>query len=553
MNHGYFQDRLSAYFDQALTLEEMRAVKEHLSDCAECRGRLDDLAKLDQLIEEKRDLGESDYWEKAAQKIESKLTAAEDNKVTDVRSGWFGLGWKLAATAASITVLTFVALHEDEIQDIADRSGESSDMTTAPAPMHDVQPKPDTAGEQALGYFRTDALMDESELALESPSEPTSGTAPPPEPAEEPSAKLVPLGTEVAKELEGKAAAEEAWQVEDAKRIPTEKPDQHYQNSVPVTSVTELLKKVAGVIVTKEGDTVIRGGGQHNVAYIVDGVPIGDPLGGLAEDTEAMEVVVDLGTIALERKRTDIGNTITVTAQRDIIDKFEVSNQATITKEQLLTDIDTPTLEDLRAKFQYLETDTSMKSRIMRQPVTSVEELLEQVEGVVTNKDGEIFISGSSKAKYVIIKDGSSALDGLGNVGANLSLPPRPADSLGPEQKLAWWRTRRDSFQQIIESPQESTFNRTQKSAAAPDGIADTPVPPARVSESTKPPNGTQIIQYLKACYMIAAMTDSVDEYDSAWFAIAKYADDDASPLCESARHYLLRLALIEKQRQDQE
>ena len=93
MNHGYYQDRLSAYFDQALTPEEMRAIKEHLESCAECREQLDNLAKLDQLIEEKSGLGESDYWEKAAQKIENEIAAEEDKEITEVRSGWFGLGW----------------------------------------------------------------------------------------------------------------------------------------------------------------------------------------------------------------------------------------------------------------------------------------------------------------------------------------------------------------------------------------------------------------------------------------------------------------------------
>ncbi|MDH3938151.1 MAG: zf-HC2 domain-containing protein, partial [candidate division Zixibacteria bacterium] len=108
MNHGYYQDRLSAYFDQALTGEEMQMIKEHLTSCAECRARLDDLARLDSLIEDKAGLGESDYWETAARKIEDRLTVAEESKVTVVRSGWFGLGWKLAAAAASIAALTFV-------------------------------------------------------------------------------------------------------------------------------------------------------------------------------------------------------------------------------------------------------------------------------------------------------------------------------------------------------------------------------------------------------------------------------------------------------------
>ena len=98
----------------------------------------------------------------------------------------------------------------------------------------------------------------------------------------------------------------------------------------------------------------------------------------------------------MEKRVTDIGETIIVTAKRDIIDKFEISNQATISKEQ-----------------------------IMAQPVTSVDELLTQVAGVVTNSSGEIFIRGGRAGEVAYIIDGvpiGDPLGGLGEAGANLSL-----------------------------------------------------------------------------------------------------------------------------------
>lgn len=98
----------------------------------------------------------------------------------------------------------------------------------------------------------------------------------------------------------------------------------------------------------------------------------------------------------LEKKVTDIGRTIIVKAERDIIDKFEVSNQFTITRED-----------------------------IMNQPVTSVDELLTQVAGVVTNASGEIFIRGGRAGEVAYIVDGvpiGDPLGGLGEAGANLSL-----------------------------------------------------------------------------------------------------------------------------------
>ncbi len=50
--------------------------------------------------------------------------------------------------------------------------------------------------------------------------------------------------------------------------------------SLPVATVDNLLDKVAGVQTTAEGEVFIRGGRAGEVAYIVDGVPLGDPIGG---------------------------------------------------------------------------------------------------------------------------------------------------------------------------------------------------------------------------------------------------------------------------------
>lgn len=50
--------------------------------------------------------------------------------------------------------------------------------------------------------------------------------------------------------------------------------------SMPVANVDQLLQQTAGVVTTSEGEIIIRGGRAGEVAYIVDGVTIGDPLGG---------------------------------------------------------------------------------------------------------------------------------------------------------------------------------------------------------------------------------------------------------------------------------
>ncbi len=76
-------------------------------------------------------------------------------------------------------------------------------------------------------------------------------------------------------------------------------------------------------------------------------------------------------SIQLEKKTTDIGKTITISGRRDIIEKFEVSNQVVISKEA-----------------------------IEKQPVTTVDELLTDVAGIATNSSGEVFIGGGRADSY---------------------------------------------------------------------------------------------------------------------------------------------------------
>ncbi len=98
----------------------------------------------------------------------------------------------------------------------------------------------------------------------------------------------------------------------------------------------------------------------------------------------------------LSKKVTDLGVEIVVKDERDILNIREVSNEITISKEAIQT-----------------------------QPVSTVDDLLTQVTGVVTNKEGEIFIRGGRAFEVAYIVDGvplGDPLGGLGQAGANLSL-----------------------------------------------------------------------------------------------------------------------------------
>jgi len=111
-----------------------------------------------------------------------------------------------------------------------------------------------------------------------------------------------------------------------------------------------------------------------------------------------VEVKSDLNTevnLKLEEKVTELDK-IVVRAERDPIDRREVSAAVTITSEQI--DV---------------------------QPVSTVQDLLRQVTGVVTGREGEIFIRGGRAGEVSYILDGvpiDDPLAGVGQAGANLSL-----------------------------------------------------------------------------------------------------------------------------------
>jgi len=116
MDHSYFRDKISAYFDNELSPQEKEIVQQHLAQCQECRNLLAELKRLDRTVEKHSQLGGEEYWEQSAQRIEQRLGFREGTKVTDITpSRWKGLVSKLAAVAASIAILGFIALYEGDI------------------------------------------------------------------------------------------------------------------------------------------------------------------------------------------------------------------------------------------------------------------------------------------------------------------------------------------------------------------------------------------------------------------------------------------------------
>ncbi len=160
MDHSYFKDRISAYHDRDLPPYELQVVEEHLKECAECQALLAEFEKLDRMVAEKSELADDDYWEQSAQKIEKALGIEEKTKVVDVRpKSWSGLGWKIAAVAASLAVITFIGLHKGDI--LKDQSPPAPVMQSDSPPLDDLEAveaseeKTEAVTEEAMSPDRT--------------------------------------------------------------------------------------------------------------------------------------------------------------------------------------------------------------------------------------------------------------------------------------------------------------------------------------------------------------------------------------------------------------
>lgn len=116
MDHSFFEDRLSAFYDGELKNEDKFIMAEHIENCLSCQARLDEYRMLDEKADELSKLSDSDYWEKSANKIDEAIAKSDKAEIIEVKkSTWQGMGWKITGLAASIMLLTFIGLYEEDI------------------------------------------------------------------------------------------------------------------------------------------------------------------------------------------------------------------------------------------------------------------------------------------------------------------------------------------------------------------------------------------------------------------------------------------------------
>lgn len=194
MDHSYFRDKVSAYHDRELPAQEQEMLEQHVASCSECQKLLADLERLDQLVADKLELGESDYWEQNAQKIEEKLGFAQKTVVTPITtSRWDkGLVWKLSAVAASVSILVFIGINKEDILKETDptknnldfRSVMPQDTAAVPSLRDQLGIPPDTvtsqtgkvnAEEERKGSTRRPSATDQARSKMKAEAEAQSG------------------------------------------------------------------------------------------------------------------------------------------------------------------------------------------------------------------------------------------------------------------------------------------------------------------------------------------------------------------------------------------
>ncbi|MFH1685912.1 MAG: zf-HC2 domain-containing protein [bacterium] len=346
MNHEYFQDRLSGYHDGDLTPDEMQVLRRHVDECAECRAQLEQYQRLDRLVADKSGLGDNEYWEESAQKIEARLgiEVASATEVIDIRSGRSWMGWKVAGTIAAVLALTFVGLHQTDILRLS--SGSISETPASPAEKigvieednkdeailsddQDLLPKTTLYHQEAEPVSKDAADQDDSEafepvdeMFASGDAEPAKGRIRGRETGE--LSELTVDGVAAEKEQEtptetrgdtrliqpaGDSAATSAkvmgtkdlldrFSVSDPAKSPAPTKGEPSEIAAetaaskteikkkPVTSVGELLSNVAGAVVKDEsGEIFIRGGRAGEAAYFADSSQVSHVLAGFGTDS----------------------------------------------------------------------------------------------------------------------------------------------------------------------------------------------------------------------------------------------------------------------------
>ena len=278
-------------------------MEEHIGKCPECQALLAEYKRLDEFVAAKSELGGDDYWEAAAQKIETRLGFPEDTptKVTDIKKPRNGLGWKIVGIAASVALLTFIGIHQSDIMQSV--PGEYGAPSLAPVPdMKKIDPVESERQEQ-------DMVSGEDEVADEITIDATPQDGP--EPSDDQDDEI--LSEELTRSVESKPAGAARVTAEEPKyRAPSETAAKSDEGQVDVV-MFQRFESAVDISVTAEAPRII--------------------MDDVSPTTESVGVVFGAGETEVPRKKSIDGVVLNgpavVSAAQDQTDKVAVHPSAT--------------------------------------------------------------------------------------------------------------------------------------------------------------------------------------------------------------------------------
>ena len=289
MEHSYFKDRISAYHDNELKHEERQAIEDHLAECAECRQLLEQLGKLDAMVEKRSGLKDDEYWEQSARRIEQALGAekATSTVTTVAPSAYKGLWWKVAGIAASVAVIAFIALYETDITREAQQAIEMKIVAdTPPEPGDDTvvsegfvpQPAVEKPSESKLTQepkqeTELDELLDRDEpTKRRTVYKDTESAQTDPTVVVDYADNVVPATKESPGRdnliAEAEKTTPDLQAVADSVLAEIEDDTDYFSELGAVVSPSESKGEAQDAVTNKEGEVFVRGGSAAEVAYI---------------------------------------------------------------------------------------------------------------------------------------------------------------------------------------------------------------------------------------------------------------------------------------------
>jgi hypothetical protein len=300
MNCEEIRHQLSLYIDEQLDEAERHKIEEHLKSCPDCTAYYNKLVKLQEMADEFEPGGDEAYWAEQKEKIIDKIEKAEAEKITPLTvKKSHATMYRVLAVAAVVALVAIVSIFElkyKEPEKIPFRN-KKQPATSMPRMSGKQETVDSMKGEySAPGQYEDIAPQEEAKPSGQAEGEKIEKSMGSPE----------PVTTEG--KLEIKTDVEAVRPNKAAIPVPEMEPEIAPLSEAPTINIKEKTVEPS----TRES------------------VERAAPAPASLPDKTAEETVHPEQSVAI----SDLGKTIKVTADQDVIDKYVVSNQVNRSKKE---------------------------------------------------------------------------------------------------------------------------------------------------------------------------------------------------------------------------